>query len=205
MDSGWISGCFFDDPLEVRSFTVGKIGSNREYKLIDENGAEVPQGEVGELMVRGGTGNMGYYKEPELSKETWDSEGWYNTKDLARFDEEGNIRLMGRASDMINRGGQNIFPMEVENILRSHPKVAEICIVPMPDPLLGSRACAYVEPKGGETFTFDEMIERLEEEKMAKYKRPERLEILDKMPRLPSGKIDKVKLVDDIKKKTAEE
>jgi non-ribosomal peptide synthetase component E (peptide arylation enzyme) len=205
MDSGWISGCYYDDPLEIRSFTVGKTGAKREYKLIDEKGAEVPQGEVGELTVRGGTGNMGYYKEPELSKATWDSDGWYNTKDLARIDEDGNIRLMGRASDMINRGGQNIFPIEVENILRSHPKVAEICIVPMPDPLLGSRACAYVEPRAGGTFTFDEMIERLEEEKMAKYKRPERLEILDKMPRLPTGKIDKVKLVDDIKKKTAAE
>ncbi|MDP6179009.1 MAG: AMP-binding protein, partial [Desulfatiglandales bacterium] len=101
MDSGWISGCYYDDPLEIRSFTVGKTGAKREYKLIDEKGVEVSQGEVGELTVRGGTGNMGYYKEPELSKATWDSEGWYNTKDLARIDEDGNIRLMGRASEMI--------------------------------------------------------------------------------------------------------
>jgi non-ribosomal peptide synthetase component E (peptide arylation enzyme) len=205
MESGWISGCYYDDPLEIRSHTVGKTASKREYKLLDEKGVSVPQGEVGELFVRGGSGNMGYYKEPELTRTIWDSEGWYNTKDLASIDEDGNIRLMGRASDMINRGGQNIYPIEIENILRTHPKVAEICIVPMTDALLGSMACACVEPKAGVTFTFDEMIARLEKEKMAKYKRPERLEILDRMPRLTTGKIDKVKLVDDIRKKSTAE
>jgi len=205
MDSGWISGGFYDDSLEARSFTVGKTGATRELKLVDEDGNEIPQGEIGELMVRGGSGNMGYYKEPDLTKATWDVDGWYNTKDLAMVDEDGNIHLMGRASDMINRGGQNIYPVEVENILRTHPKVDDICIVPMPDPLLGNRACAYIVPREGETFTFEEMLERLEQEKMAKYKRPERIEILDKLPRLPTGKIDKVSLVEDIKKKLEDE
>jgi len=204
MDSGWISGGFYDDSLEARSFTVGKPGSKRELKLIDEDGNEAPQGEVGELTVRGGTGNMGYYKEPELTKKTWDDDGWYNTNDLAKIDEDGNIHLMGRASDMINRGGQNIYPIEVENILRTHPKVDDICIIPMPDPLLGSRACACVVPREGESFTFEEMVEWLEKEKMAKYKRPERLEIINQLPRLPAGKVDKVSLVEDIKKKVQE-
>jgi non-ribosomal peptide synthetase component E (peptide arylation enzyme) len=201
MDSGWISGCYYDDSLETRSLTVGKPGKNREIKIVDDQGQEVPQGEVGTMIVGGGTVNMGYYKEPELSKKIWDAEGWYNTDDMARIDEDGNIHLMGRASDMINRGGQNIFPIEVENILRSHPKVTDVSIVPMPDPLLGSRACAYVEPEAGATFTFDEMIARLEQEKMAKYKWPERLEILDKLPRLPTGKVNKMGLIEDIQKK----
>jgi len=201
MDTGPISRAYYDDSIDVRSSTVGKPGSKRELKIVDENGKEVPRGEIGEIIVRGAVGNLGYYKDLERTKETWDSEGWYHTKDLGKIDEEGNIHLMGRATDSINRGGQKICPLEVEEILRTHPNVAEICIVPMPDPILEQRACAYVEPKAGQTFTFEEMIARLEQEKMAKYKRPERLEIMKRLPRLPSGKVDKTALAEDIKKK----
>jgi len=202
MDAGAISAAYYDDSIEVRSSTVGKPYSKRELKIIDpDTGKEVPHGEIGEVLVRGAVGNLGYYKDLEHTKANWDSEGWFHTKDLGKIDEEGNICLMGRATDTINRGGQKIHPLEVEEILKTHPKVAEVVIVPMPDPIVGQRACAYVEPKAGQTFTFEEMIARLEQEKMAKYKRPERLEIMERLPRLPSGKVDKTGLAEDIKKK----
>jgi acyl-coenzyme A synthetase/AMP-(fatty) acid ligase len=202
MDTGWISAVGYDEPIEIRSSTVGSPGTKRELKVVDEKGNEVPKGDVGEILVRGAVGNLGYFKDAERAKEVYDAEAWYHTADLGRLDANNNIHLMGRATDTINRGGQKIFPLEIENILRSHPKVAEVAIVPMPDPILGQRPCAYVELKpGAGEFTFDEMTARMEQMQMAKYNRPERLEIMEKLPRTPSQKVDKQVLIADIKQK----
>lgn len=200
-DNYWVSTSRFTDSMQVRNFTIGKPGSYAQIRIVDENGRDLPKGSLGELLVRSPGGGMGYLKEPEKTAATWDADGWYHTGDLVRLDPDGNLLLQGRKVEMINRGGQNIYSQEVENILRSHPKVAEVVIVPMPDRILGQKVCAYVETKEGESFSFAEMIACLDLEKMAKYKHPERLEIMEKLPRLQTGKVDKARLTEDIRRK----
>jgi len=148
---------------------------------------------VGEIYVRGACSCGGYYNDEEATKANWtslDKESWYKTGDVGYMDKEGNVWLAGRKKEMILRGGQNIYPAEIEAILNEHPKILHVAIVPMPDDRLGERACAFVVLKEVATFTFDEMISYLSEKRLAKYKFPERLEILDGFPMVAS-KFDK--------------
>jgi len=181
---------------EIRFRTVGKPIDATEIKLVDENGQEVPPGEVGEIWGRGPAAVSGYYRDLEATREVWTEDGWYMTGDLGQLDKEGNLIVVGRKKDMIIRGGQNIYPIEIENLLLKHPKVLEVAIVGMPDPLMGQRACAFVVPQPGEKFTFDEMIFFLREKKVASYKLPERLEWIKEIPVVGGGqKVDKKRLV----------
>ena len=133
----------------------------------------------------------------------FDDNNWTTTGDIVTL-EDGRIWIMGRQKDMIIRGGQNIYPAEVEGLLNEHPKIASIAVVAMPDPEYVERACAYVVPKAGESFTFDEMVSFLKSKKLAMYKLPERLEIIGSMPTVgDSGKIDKKVLKKDIEDKVA--
>ncbi len=126
--------------------------------------------------------------------------------DLGRFDENGNLYVVGRATDMIIRGGQNIYPVEVENMLITHPGVLQVAIVPMPDSVMGEKACAFVIPQPGKSLTFDEMVDFLLEKRMAKFKIPERLEIVDSFPMSGDGqKVIKKSLADDVAGKLKEE
>ena len=132
----------------------------------------------------------------------WTRDGWYKTGDLGRFDEDGHLMIVGRKKEMILRGGQNIYPVEIEHLLLTHPHVAQVAIVKMPDPVMGERACAYVVPEGGRAFTFLEMISFLQGKGIAPYKLPERLEILDALPMVAEGqKVDKKTLEADILEK----
>jgi non-ribosomal peptide synthetase component E (peptide arylation enzyme) len=191
-----------DDPPEVRRITQGRVvhSGGYELKLIDDDGNEVPQGEVGEVITRGPGVSSGYYKDPEATSAAWGREpdGWYHFGDLAKYDKSGNLTIVGRKKDMIIRGGQNIAPIEIENILITHPTVYNVSIVPMPDPVMGEKACAYVIPKQGQKLTFDEMISFIRQNKVASYKLPERLELVDRFPMTENGKILKRELTADI-------
>jgi non-ribosomal peptide synthetase component E (peptide arylation enzyme) len=191
-----------DDPIEVRLSTVGKPYAGAEVKLVGDRGEEVDYGEAGEIFIRGPAAVSGYYKDPEATWQIWSRDGWYRTGDLGRFDEEGHLIIVGRKKEMIIRGGQNIYPVEIEDLLMTHPGVANIAIVKMPDPIMGERACAYVIPEGGQEFTFDEMVSFLKEKGVTPYKFPERLEVVNAFPMVAEGqKIDRKALEKDIEEK----
>jgi len=183
-----ILGTDVDAPREKRFGSVGRGGPRIHPKIVDDEGNELPRGEVGRVIINGGGVGAGYYKDPEKTKQafggTLGKGGWFDTEDLARMDEDGYIWLAGRRRDMILRAGQNIFPAEIEGMLNAHPQVSNVCIVPMPDPDYGEKACAYAIPKKGEAFAFNEMVSFLMERKLAKYKLPERLEIVEDFPML---------------------
>ena len=190
-----------DDPQEVRMFSVGKPRFGTESKLVDDSGEEVGVGETGEVLGRGPTCSSGYFKDPKTSSEAWDRNGWFAMGDLGKIDEQGNLAIVRRKKDMIIRGGQNIYPSEIETLLINHPKIQDVAIVGMPDPVMEERACAYVVPKKEEAFTFGEMVAFLKEKKLSPFKLPERLEIVDELPLTPQHKVDKQMLKDDIAKK----
>ena len=156
-----------DDPQADRLLTAGRPMRGVEVKLVDDKGKEAPEGAVGEVWVRGATFVSGYYKDPEATSQGWTPDGWFRTGDLGRWDDRGNIVIVGRKKDMIIRGGQNVYPVEIENILITHPKVTAVAVVAMPDPIMGERACAFIVPKAGEDFTFEEMASFLKEKNLA--------------------------------------
>ncbi|MEE8472277.1 MAG: AMP-binding protein [Dehalococcoidia bacterium] len=195
-----------DDEREERLLTVGKCVPGIELKLVDEDGNEVPQGEVGEAWLRSAASGSGYFRDPETTRESWTEDGWFKMGDLGRINRHGNLVLVGRKKDLIIRGGQNIFPAEVENLIMSHPNVSQASIVGMPDPLMGEKCCAYVVPMPGKTIAFDEMVAFLQKTDLASYKLPERLEIVDELPTVAEGqKVDKKALLRDIEAKLKSE
>jgi non-ribosomal peptide synthetase component E (peptide arylation enzyme) len=203
IDVGFATTTSVDDPVEVRLSSVGKPMPNITLKLIDEQDREVPVGEVGEIIFGTKTSRArgGYYKDLEatLKKE---AQGLNRTGDLGKLDEYGNLYIVGRKKDVIIRGGQNIFPAEIESILITHPKVAYTAVVGMPDPVMGEKSCAYIIPKSGQTLTLDEIVSFLLEKKIAKYKLPERLELVDSFPMSGEGqKIIKRELTERVTKK----
>lgn len=191
-DGGSISGMSITAPKEVRRSTVGKLHPGNEIKILDESGKEVKPGEVGQLYFRSPSAAIGYYRDLEKTmSEAFDEEGWTTTGDLVTLEDDGNIKIVGRKKDIIIRGGQNIYPGEIERYLVEHPKVSEAAVVAMPDPEMGEKACAFVVTKKGQSFTFDKMIEHLNSKKIAKFKFPERLEIIDSLPLAGGSKVDK--------------
>ena len=188
-------------PREVRLLTVGRPLDGHKIKIVGEDEAELARGVVGELWLGGPLISSGYFKDPETTWQFWTKDGWFKTGDLAKVDGEGNLIIAGRKKDMIIRGGQNIYPVEIENMLLAHPKVADAAIVGMPDPIMGERSCAFVVPKAGQGFTFDEMVAYLKSKNIVAYKWPERLEIIDQLPVVGDQKIDKKSLRDEIAKK----
>ena len=204
-DKGSVSGCRVEDPPEIRRRTVGRMLPGNKVRLVDEEGNVVPDGEPGILYFRGPHAPAGYYRDEELTATVFDDDGWTTTEDIVKFDQ-GCLWILGRAKDMVIRGGQNIYPAEIEGLLNEHPKVSSVAIVGYPDREMGERCCAYVIPKPGETFTFDEMKDFLLEKQLAKFKLPERLEIVDEFPAVgDSGKVNKETLKKMIAEKVAAE
>lgn len=198
-DLGSTASPTVDDPPEVRWATAGTPNSWDVIYLLDDKGNEVPTGEVGEVCVKAVTGSAGYFKNPEAAKEAISADGLFHIGDLAKFDENGNLVIVGRAKNIIIRGGENIYPNEIENLLGTHPKVTQVAVVKMPDPLFGEKACAYVSVKPREKFTLDEMVSFLKAKGLAAFKLPERLEIVDKIPMVGDGtKVDLKGLEKDI-------
>ncbi|RJR19593.1 MAG: o-succinylbenzoate--CoA ligase [Desulfobacteraceae bacterium] len=202
-DMGSVSGCRVEDPKELRRRTVGRMLPGNEVRLVDEKGNPVPEGEPGILYFRGPHAPAGYYRDEKLTSTVFDNDGWTTTGDIVKFDQ-GCLWILGRAKDMIIRGGQNIYPAEVEGLLNEHPKVASVAIVGYPDREMGERACACVIPKTGQTLNFQEMGEFLKSKKLAMFKLPEKLVIMDSFPIVgDSGKIDKKVLKKQIEEKIA--
>ena len=205
-DMGSVSGCRVEDSRDLRRRTVGRMLPGNQVRLMDEeNKNEVPDGEPGVLYFRGPHAPAGYYRDEELTATVFDPNGWTTTGDIVKFDQ-GCLWILGRAKDMIIRGGQNIYPAEIEGLLNDHPKVASVAVVGYPDREMGERACAYVIPKAGSQFTFKEMVDFLKSRNIAMFKLPERLEIVSEFPSVgDSGKVNKETLKKDIREKVEAE
>jgi 2,3-dihydroxybenzoate-AMP ligase len=192
MAEGLLMFVRLDDPDEVRFETVGRpVCEDDEILIVDDERIPVPDGEVGELLVRGPYTLRGYYGVPEYNARTFTSDGFYCSGDLMRRHPSGNYIVEGRKKDLINRGGEKISAEEIENLILSHPAVLNVACVPMPDPVLGERMCAFVVPKPGRTLTLAELTAFLTEKGLAKFKLPERLELTDDLPLSKFGKVAK--------------
>jgi len=202
-DMGSVSGCRVEDPKEIRRRTVGRMLPGNKVRLLDEEGKEVPPGEPGILYFRGPHAPAGYYRDEELTGTVFDPDGWTTTGDIVKFDQ-GCLWILGRAKDMIIRGGQNIYPAEIEGLLNEHPKVSSVAIVGYPDREMGERCCACIIPKAGCTLTFEEMVEFLKSRNLAMFKLPEKMVVMEALPTVgDSGKIDKKALKKDIEAQVA--
>jgi len=196
----------YDDPEEVVLHSVGwPVCPYDEFKVIDANGNELPQGKEGELVARGPCVFRGYYKSGAENRETFTPDGFYRTGDIAKFDPEGRLILTGRKKDIVIRGGENISAKEVEGLISGHPKVAQVAAVGMPDPILGERLCAFIKLKKETMITFEEIISYLKERKTSVLYLPERIEIIEEMPLTNVGKVDKKRLREEIKTKLKKE
>jgi acyl-CoA synthetase (AMP-forming)/AMP-acid ligase II len=170
---------------------VGKAGHNWKLRIVNDKDEDVPQGKVGELLIKGDGVMREYYKNPEKTRDTI-KDGWLHTGDMAWIDEEGYVFLVDRKKDIIITGGENIYPIEIEDALSAHPKVYDVAAIGIPDERLGEVVGVVIEPKPGETLTEAEIL-AFAEQKLPRYKRPRKV-IFDKVPRNPTGKIEKVKL-----------
>ncbi len=196
MAEGLIMFVRIDDPREVRRETCGHpVCEDDEVFLVDEDDELVADGEVGELIVRGPYTLHGYFRSPEYNARAFTPDGFYRSGDLLRMHPSGNYIVEGRRKDLINRGGEKISAEEVENLVLSHPSVLNVACVPYPDEVLGERMCACVVLKPGRTLAFDELVAFLETMEIAKFKLPERLELMDDLPLSGFGKVSKKELV----------
>lgn len=186
------SAVYPDAPAARRYGTDGRIIPGVEGRLVDpDTGEPVGPESEGELQVRTPAQHAGYYKDAETTRRVCLDDGWYATGDICTLDSEGYVSIVGRTKDMIIRGGANISAREIEELLFTHPKIANVACVAMPDPVLSERVCAYVICAPGESLRFDEMVDYLKTKRVSAWKLPERLEIRDEFPMTPSGKIQK--------------
>ncbi len=186
-----------DDPLKVNG-TVGRCVSEMGLRIIDDEGHDVPMGEVGEIAAIGPSVHLGYLNNPQANKEAFTEDGWFRTGDLGQFvDEDHNVRISGRKKEIINRGGKKYFPREVEELLYELPQVVQAAIVGAPDPRLGEKNCLCVILKPGQTLELDTVVSFLKG-KVADYKLPEALVKLDEFPMTPTGKIRRPELVKQV-------
>ena len=195
-----------DDPLSRFMHTDGYAAAGVEIKVVDDARKTLPPGYEGEEASRGPNVFMGYFDEPELTARALDEEGWYYSGDLCRMDEAGYIKITGRKKDIIVRGGENISSREVEDILLQHPKIHDACVVAMPDERLGERSCAYVVLKAPHhSLSLEEVVAFFSRKRVAKYKYPEHIVVIEKLPRTASGKIQKFLLRKDIMRRLTQD
>ncbi|MEU9191660.1 AMP-binding protein [Streptomyces hundungensis] len=183
-----------DDDLERRTGTVGRVMPHVEVKIVDPAGVTVPRGEAGELCTRGYSVMLGYWNEPERTAETIDAGHWMHTGDLATMREDGYVEIVGRIKDMIIRGGENVYPREIEEFLHSHPKIADVQVVGVPDERYGEEILACVIPRDPADPPTLEEVGAYCRDRLAHYKVPRHLRILDAFPLTVSGKVRKVEL-----------
>ena len=206
MAEGLLNYTRLDDPAEVVVGTQGRpVSPDDEILIVGPDGEAVPDGEPGELLTRGPYTIRGYYRAEEHNAKAFTADGFYRTGDIVRRDEGGNLIVEGRAKDLINRGGEKISAEEIENLLLSHPAVQETAAVAMPHAVLGEQTCAYLVLRPGETLDLPTLSAYLEERGVARFKWPERLEVVGSLPVTNVGKVDKKKLRDDIAAKLAVE
>ncbi len=206
MSEGLLMFVRLDDPVEVTQETVGRpVSPDDEVRILDDDDREILGGDVGELCCRGPYTLRGYFGVPEYNARTFTSDGFYRSGDLMRRHKSGNYVVEGRKKDLINRGGEKISAEEIENLILSHSSVKNASCVPIPDPILGERMCACVLLRENARLDFDELKTFLLAKEIAKYKIPERLEIMQDFPLSPFGKVSKKTLTETISLKMAEE
>jgi len=186
-----------DDPVDRVASSDGRAPEGTDVAILDEEGYEVARGNEGEICSRGPGVFAGYWMEPARTAEAFEF-GWFHSGDLGRMDEDGYIRVTGRKKDIIIRGGVNISPTEIEELLLEHASVADVSIVGMPDRVLGEKACAFVVPAAGTSPTLEELTSFLRGKKIAIQKLPERLELRPELPRTATGKVEKYKLREEL-------
>lgn len=187
------------DSLDIVSSTVGrKVCPYDTIKIINDEGEEVPPGVEGELVSKGPGIFTGYFKSPEENSQIFTKDGFFKTGDKARMDPSGNITITGRIKDIINRGGEKISALDIENLLCSHPGIQESAVVGMPDPVLGERICAYVILRQGISASFEDIVAFLKEKGASLQQLPERIEFVNELPVTKVGKVDKKALREDI-------
>jgi fatty-acyl-CoA synthase len=179
-----------DDPLDRRVSTVGRIQPHVEVKVVDAEGRIVPRGTPGELLTRGYSVMLGYWNDPERTAEAIDGAGWMHTGDMATIDAEGYCNIVGRIKDMIIRGGENIYPREVEEYLFRHPKVQDVQVVGLPDRKYGEELCAWIVLREGQKATEDD-IRNFCNGQIAHYKIPKYIRFVDEFPMTVTGKVQK--------------
>ena len=179
---------FTDDPQKVNG-TIGRVAGPMGLRLLDEEGNDVPFGEVGEIAALGPSVHLGYHNNPQANADSFTADGWFRTGDLAKFvDAAGNVQIVGRRKEIINRGGKKFFPREVEEVLYTHPKIMHAAMVGIADARLGERNCLCVIPKSGQQLQLQEVVDFLKGQ-VADYKLPEMLFEVDELPLTGTGKV----------------
>jgi fatty-acyl-CoA synthase len=183
-----------DDTIERRCGTVGQVHPHVEIRIADPlTGLTVQRGEPGEFLTRGYSVMRGYWDDPERTAEAIDAGGWMHTGDLAEMDDEGYVNIVGRIKDMVIRGGENVYPREIEEFLHTHPDVADVQVIGVPDPRYGEELMAWIIPREGAGITEDAVREFCKG-KIAHYKVPRYVRVTDEFPMTVTGKIQKFKL-----------
>ena len=186
-----------DAPAEKRCGTVRKVGPYQEIKIIDESGQVVPLGEKGELCCRGYSVMRGYWADEERTGETIDASGWLHSGDLAVMDSEGYVQIVGRIKDMIIRGGENIYPREIEEFLYTHPDIAEVQVFGVPDERYGEIVAAWIQVKDGSTVSAED-VQAFCRDQITHFKVPSVIDFVDEFPMTVTGKIQKFKMRDAV-------
>ncbi|MCZ0999495.1 AMP-binding protein [Streptomyces mirabilis] len=206
MAEGLLNFTRLDDPEEIVCTTQGRPACPAdEIRIVDELDQDVPEGEPGLLLTRGPYTPRGYYRATEQNTRAFTADGWYRSGDICRRTPEGNLVVEGRDKDMINRGGEKISAEEVENLAYQLPAVSQAAAVAMPDPVLGERVCLYAVLRSGATLSLEEVRASMEHVGIARFKLPERLEVVDELASTKVGKIDKKSLRADIAQRLASE
>ena len=192
MAEGLINLTHPDDPMEVVRETQGRpVSPGDEIRIVDDVGQDVPTGQSGELITRGPYTIRGYFRAEEHNRTAFTPDGFYRTGDVVRMHRTGNLVVEGRKKDMINRGGEKISAEEIENLILAHEHVHMAAVVAMPDAVMGEKSCAFVIPRPGRSLTLAQLCDFLLQKKIAKFKLPERLELVQSFPLTGVGKVSK--------------
>jgi acyl-CoA synthetase (AMP-forming)/AMP-acid ligase II len=196
--TGVVTMCRPEDDAQTISNSSGRAIPDVEVRIVDDDNKEVSPGEPGEIVVRGYNVMLGYYEDPEATAETIDADGWLHTGDIGVMDDRGYVRITDRKKDMFIVGGFNAYPAEIENELLAHQAVAQAAVVGIPDERMGEVGCAFVVPRSGESIDAEELISWARD-RMANYKVPRRVEVVESLPLNASGKVLKYELRDRVK------
>jgi fatty-acyl-CoA synthase len=188
-----------DDALDLRVSTVGRIQPHLEVRIVDPDGQVVPRGQPGELCTRGYSVMLGYWGDEARTKEAIDADGWMHTGDLATIDDDGYCRIVGRIKDMVIRGGENIYPREVEEFLHRHPDVQDVQVVGVPDERYGEELCAWIVPRTGAALDED-AVRAFCQGQIAHYKVPRYIRLVDRFPTTVTGKVQKFQIREEMVK-----
>jgi len=184
-----------DDSIERRVGTIGRVHPHVEVKIIDsESGETLPRGETGEFCTRGYSVMLGYWNDPEKTAETIDDEGWMHTGDLGVMDADGYLNITGRIKDVVLRGGENIYPREIEEFLMRHPDILDVQVIGVPDAKYGEEVAAWIRMKPDSAPLDAELVRAYSAGKLAHYKIPRYVLLVDEFPMTITGKIRKIEM-----------